>query len=185
MFKTKIFTAALMLFTLATPVLADNDKDGKDDQQNTEIDNYDFLYNNESYGEDFKYAPIEDMLDEAFSHMGARYRSGHSGPNAFDCSGFTSYVFKNMGVDLGRSSRDQYKDGDPVVKENLMSGDLVFFTSPRSGRSIGHVGIVVDVDPESGSFNFIHASTKGVKVSSSKEAYYSRRYVGARRVQMK
>ena len=174
-----------MLFAIASPALADNDKDEKKEDDCTEIDNYDFLYNNDNYDSDFKFAPIENMLDEAFSHVGARYRAGHAGPNAFDCSGFTSYVFKNMGVDLGRSSRDQYNDGNPVVKEDLQSGDLVFFTSPRSGRSIGHVGIVVDVDPMSGSFNFIHASTKGVKVSNSNEAYYSRRYVGARRVEMK
>ncbi len=174
-----------MLFAIASTALADNDKDEKKEEDCTEIDNYDFLYNNDNYDSDFKFAPIENMLDEAFSHVGARYRAGHAGPNAFDCSGFTSYVFKNMGIDLGRSSRDQYNDGNPVVKEDLQSGDLVFFTSPSSGRSIGHVGIVVDVDPMSGSFNFIHASTKGVKVSNSNEAYYSRRYVGARRVEMK
>lgn len=91
-------------------------------------------------------------------------------------------MFKNMGIDLNRSSRAQFNQGDPVDKDKLQIGDLVFFTSPRSGRSIGHVGIVVDVDPISGSFNFIHASTKGVKVSNSNERYYSRRYVGARRV---
>ena len=86
------------------------------------------------------------------------------------------------GRHVDRSSRAQFNQGDPVDKDKLQIGDLVFFTSPRSGRSIGHVGIVVDVDPISGSFNFIHASTKGVKVSNSNERYYSRRYVGARRV---
>lgn len=179
----KIFAVAMMLLTAGTPVMADNKKDGDNkEQQCEEIDNYDFLYNNESYDEDFEFEPINDVLDEAFSHMGARYRSGQAGPNAFDCSGFTSYVFKNMGIDLNRSSRAQFNQGDPVDKDKLQIGDLVFFTSPRSGRSIGHVGIVVDVDPISGSFNFIHASTKGVKVSNSNERYYSRRYVGARRV---
>lgn len=179
----KIFAIAMMLLTAGTPVMADNDKDGDNkEQQCEEIDNYDFLYNNDNYDEDFEFEPINDVLDEAFSHMGARYRLGHAGPNSFDCSGFTSYVFKNMGIDLNRSSRAQYNQGDPVDKDKLQIGDLVFFTSPRSGRSIGHVGIVVDVDPISGSFNFIHASTKGVKVSNSNERYYSRRYVGARRV---
>ena len=175
----------MMLLTAGTPALADNDNDGEQQErqeQCEEIDNYDFLYNNDNYDEDFEFQPIDNVLDEAFSHMGARYRSGQTGPNAFDCSGFTSYVFKNMGIDLNRSSRAQFNQGDPVDKEDLQSGDLVFFTSPRSGRSIGHVGIVVDVDPLSGSFNFIHASTKGVKVSNSNERYYSNRYVGARRV---
>lgn len=170
-----------MSLLVLLPAFADQDKDGKDEEYE-EIGNYDFLYNNDSYSETYDYAPVADVLDEAFSHMGARYRAGQSGPNAFDCSGFTSYVFKNLGVDLNRSSRGQYNQGTPVDKDDLQSGDLVFFTSRGSGRSIGHVGIVVDVDPLSGSFNFIHASMKGVKVSNSKEAYYSHRYVGARRV---
>ena len=178
----KIFTVAVMSMLTVSTTFGDNDKDKTDRQEiETEIDNYDFLYN-EGYDEDFNFSSIDNVLDEAFSHIGARYRSGHSGPFAFDCSGFTSYVFKNMGIDLNRSSRGQYERGDPVTKENLQSGDLVFFTSRGSGKSIGHVGIVVDVDPMTKSFNFIHASIKGVKVSSSKEPYYSRRYVGARRV---
>lgn len=177
----KIFAVAMMLLTAGTPVLADNDNGGDNKEKCEEIDNYDFLYSDD-YDENFEFEPIDNVLDEAFSHMGARYRSGQAGPNAFDCSGFTSYVFKNMGIDLNRSSRAQFNQGDPVDKDQLQSGDLVFFTSPRSGRSIGHVGIVVDVDPINGSFNFIHASTKGVKVSNSNERYYSRRYVGARRV---
>lgn len=170
-----------MCLLVLLPAFADRDKDKKQ-QKYEEIDNYDFLYNNENYSETYNYAPVDNVLDEAFSHIGARYRSGQAGPNAFDCSGFTSYVFKNMGVELYRSSREQYNQGSPVKKDDLQSGDLVFFTSRGSGRSIGHVGIVVDVNPMTGSFNFIHASIKGVKVSNSNEAYYSRRYVGARRV---
>ncbi|MDO4160865.1 MAG: C40 family peptidase [Prevotellaceae bacterium] len=181
MYSKKILTFIIMLFIAVAPTFADNDKEETDAQKTQEIDNYDFLYN-EDYDSDFSFASVDEMLDEAFSHLGARYRAGMSGPSAFDCSGFTSYVFKNLGIELNRSSRAQYTQGDPVEKENLQSGDLVFFTSPRSGKTIGHVGIVVDVDPMNGSFNFIHASRKGVKVSSSDEAYYSRRYVGARRV---
>ena len=73
----KIFAVAMMLLTAGTPVMADNEKDGDNkEQQCEEIDNYDFLYNNENYDEDFEFEPINDVLDEAFSHMGARYRSG-------------------------------------------------------------------------------------------------------------
>jgi cell wall-associated NlpC family hydrolase len=65
----------------------------------------------------------------------------------------------------------------------MQRGDLVFFTSPNSGRNVGHVGIVVDVDPITRTFNFIHASSKsGVKISNSSEGFYARRYVGVRRV---
>ena len=178
----KIFAVAMMLLTAGIPAAADNDKTDNGEEQYEEIDNFDFLYDNEAYGEDFEYSQIDDMLNEAFSHLGARYRRGHSGPNSFDCSGFTSYVFKNMGIELNRSSRSQYTQGEAVDKDELRTGDLVFFTGSNSRGPIGHVGIVVDVDHVDGSFNFIHASIKGVKVSNSKERYYSRRYVGARRV---
>ena len=104
------------------------------------------------------------------------------GTGAFDCSGFTSYLYDQMGIKLNRSSRAQYTQGEAVDNSNLQTGDLVFFSSPRSGRGVGHVGIVVDYDPMNGNFSFIHASIKGVKVSQSNEPYYSRRYIGARRI---
>ena len=179
--KLKIFAIALMTFAAGIPASADNDNNDKEEQYE-EIDNFDFLYDNEAYDEDYQFSQIDDVLSEAFSHLGARYRMGHSGPNSFDCSGFTSYVFKNMGIGLNRTSRSQYTQGEAVDKDKLRTGDLVFFTGSNSRGPIGHVGIVVDVDPISGSFNFIHASIKGVKVSNSNERYYSRRYVGARRV---
>ena len=180
----KILAVAMMMLAAGTPAAADNDNGGEEQQQEEykEIDNFDFLYDNEAYDEDLEFSEIDSVLDEAFSHLGARYRRGQSGPNAFDCSGFTSYVFKNMGIDLNRSSRAQYTQGEAVEKDEVRTGDLVFFTGSSTRGPIGHVGIVVDVDPISGSFNFIHASTKGVKVSNSNERYYSRRYVGARRV---
>ena len=178
----KTLAVAVGLLAAGMPAMADNDTDGENEEQYKEIDNFDFLYDNEEYGEDYEFCEIDSVLDEAFSHLGARYRRGHSGPNAFDCSGFTSYVFRNMGIDLNRSSRSQYTQGEPVEKDEVRTGDLVFFTGSSTRGPIGHVGIVVDVDKISGSFNFIHASTKGVKVSNSNERYYSRRYVGARRV---
>ena len=65
----------------------------------------------------------------------------------------------------------------------MQSGDLVFFTSPNSGHNVGHVGIVMDYDPITDSFTFIHASSKGgVKISHSTDGNYTRRYIGVRRV---
>ena len=152
-----------------------------------EIDNFDFLYEN-SYDDlnvGYDDLLISDLMDEAFSHIGARYRSGSKGPNSFDCSGFTSYVFKQMGhPGIGASSRDQYARNIPINRSEMQRGDLVFFTSPSSGRNVGHVGIVVDVDPITHTFNFIHASSsEGVKISKSTDGFYARRFVGVRRVQ--
>ena len=127
---------------------------------------------------------IRDRIEEAFSHIGTRYRSGAKGPSAFDCSGFTSYVFKQLGEgNIGASSRDQYARNIPVNRSEMQRGDLVFFTSPSSGRNVGHVGIVVDVDPITRTFNFIHASSsEGVKISNSSDGFYAKRFIGVRRV---
>lgn len=148
-----------------------------------EIENYDFLYTDtEGFLPDL--TSMDNIMDEALSHIGARYRSGSKGPSAFDCSGFTSYVYgQQTGIDIGASSRDQYARNTPIKREEMQRGDLVFFTSPGSGRGVGHVGIVVDVDPMTGEFTFIHASSKsGVKISNSTDGYYSQRYIGVRRV---
>ena len=151
-----------------------------------EIDNFDFLYENgnDDLNVGYESMTVNSLLDEAMSHIGARYRSGSKGPNAFDCSGFTSYVYRQMGYDnIGASSRDQYARNIPVSRSEMQRGDLVFFTSPNSGRNVGHVGIVVDVDPITRSFNFIHASSSsGVKITNSNDGFYARRFIGVRRV---
>ena len=149
-----------------------------------EIDNYDFLYNEGGDNLNYDALTINSIMDEAMSHIGARYRSGSKGPKAFDCSGFTSYVFRNSGgVEIGCSSRDQYAKNMPVSRSEMQRGDLVFFTSPHSGRNVGHVGIVIDVDPLTQSFDFIHASSsKGVTITNSNDGFYARRFVGVRRV---
>jgi cell wall-associated NlpC family hydrolase len=151
-----------------------------------EIENFDFLYEgSDDLNLEYDDMAINGLLDEAMSHIGARYRSGSKGPYAFDCSGFTSYVFRQLGAgNIGASSRDQYARNMPVSRSEMKRGDLVFFTSPRSGRNVGHVGIVVDVDPITNTFNFIHASTsEGVKISNSNDGFYARRFIGVRRVQ--
>lgn len=127
-------------------------------------------------------AVVDQLLSCAYSFRGTPYRSGSSSPRGFDCSGFTSYVFKQVGVSLGRSSRDQVKNGRRVARTELRPGDLVFFNGRARGSRIGHVGIVTETNPD-GTFKFIHsASSRGVSVSHSSESYYSSRYMGACRV---
>lgn len=154
------------------------------EEDDDEIGNYDFLYTNGGATLEYDELMTENLISEALSHLGARYVYGSKGPYTFDCSGFTSYVYKRQNnVFIGASSREQYARNTPISRSELQTGDLVFFTSPHSGRNVGHVGIVVDVDPITNTFTFIHASTKqGVKISRSNESYYQRRYVGARRV---
>ncbi len=121
------------------------------------------------------------IIEYASKHVGRPYRYGSGGPKAFDCSGFTSYIFRNFGVDLTRSSRTQYNEGEKVANEDIKPGDLLFFKG-RSNKSVGHVGMAVDVDAN-GKIKFIHAATsKGVIYSTLDEDYYAKRYIGARRV---
>ena len=118
------------------------------------------------------------VVEYAKNYLGCKYVSGGSSPTTgFDCSGFTSYVYKNFGVSLSRSSKGQINDGVAVSKDELQPGDIVVFNN--SGNSaIGHVGIYIGGD------SFIHAANprQGVVITSLSSSYYSKRYVGARRV---
>lgn len=126
-----------------------------------------------------------NMVKYAERFLGTRYRHGAAGPSAFDCSGFTSYVYKNFGITLSRSSRSQYLQGERVSVNNLQPGDLLFFSSRSAGRgNVGHVAMVVSVDAQNGSCRFIHASVKrGVTYQTFPDnGYYSRNFIGARRI---
>jgi cell wall-associated NlpC family hydrolase len=95
-------------------------------------------------------------VSSAMSKIGAPYRWGATGPNAFDCSGLVTWAFKNAGVSLPRTSRAMSQVGTPVAKSDLRPGDLVFFYQP-----VSHVAIYI------GGGKVVHASsTKSpVKVS--------------------
>ena len=123
-----------------------------------------------------------DLINAAKHLIGSRYRSGSSGPKAFDCSGFTSYVFNLMGIQLKRSSREQSTQGQKVADvRELLPGDLVFF---GRGKRVNHVGIVTSVDSEQGIFQFIHSSTsRGVRIDSYPEDdYWNRHFISGRRI---
>jgi LysM repeat protein len=110
------------------------------------------------------------------------YRYGSPGDTTFDCSGFTSYVYRNFGYNLQRSSAEQAQQFDTVGRTHLKTGDLVYFSGRHRSKHVGHVGIVVEAK-EDGNFEFIHASVqKGVTISSSTEPYYSKRFIKANRV---
>ena len=127
---------------------------------------------------------VDELLDYAKTFIGVPYRLGSSGPERFDCSGFTSYVFREFGYNLPHNSVMQFKESRPVESfSELRKGDLVFFGARNNIRNIGHVGIVVEVNLDRGMFNFIHASTSnGVEIQRSTSPYFMMRYMGAGRV---
>ncbi|WP_243310563.1 C40 family peptidase [Fundidesulfovibrio agrisoli] len=116
------------------------------------------------------------LLALAFSQIGTLYRPGGTEPSTgFDCSGFTTWVYSKLGVNLPRSSREQFQEGKVIAKSQLRKGDLVFFGNKHR---ITHVGIYLEDN------KFIHSSSSGdtVKISSLDEPTWERKYTGARRV---
>lgn len=116
-----------------------------------------------------------DLLALSRRYLGARYRWGGTTPQGFDCSGFLYYVFGRLGVALPRTTFAMFAEGAPVPREDLRSGDIVFFETVSPGPS--HAGIYL------GDGRFIHASSGAgrVLVTSMDDGYYAPRYLGARR----
>jgi len=112
--------------------------------------------------------------------LGKRYVWGATGPNKFDCSGFTQKVYRTAGIDLPRVSREQAKVGSYVTYENLKRGDMVFFdTNHKKIGRVNHVGIYL------GDSKFIHASSGNKKVvitSFNKKQFYKNRFLWGRRI---
>ncbi len=149
-------------------------------------------------GELSEYFSNSKLLKYAMEEYGKPYVYGAEGPDKFDCSGFTSYVYKKAGIDIPRTSAEQAKVGDYVDKDDLQSGDLVFFDTRSKYSSIPeeeelfeetykrdylvptkvtHVGIYIGDD------SFIHASSNSHKIIIAKlnSDYFSSRYCLARR----
>lgn len=128
---------------------------------------------------------VDSLINYARCYIGAKYASSGNGPKTFDCSGFTTFVFRHFGYELYRTSSGQVANGWKIIsnQDDLQRGDLVFFNGRKIGNSIGHVGILVDNDIENHVFTFIHASVaRGVIISYSNEQYYKVRYVKGCRV---
>ena len=121
---------------------------------------------------------MQPIIDRALDLIGVRYRrSGDRPQTGFDCSGFVGYVFREgMGLILPRVSREISKAGEPVPKDELEPGDLVFFNTMR--HAFSHVGIYL------GDHLFVHAPRTGqrVRIDDLQEHYWAKRYDGARRV---
>ncbi|HBW14506.1 MAG TPA: hypothetical protein DEF30_11875 [Proteiniclasticum sp.] len=115
-------------------------------------------------------ASAQAVLNYAYKFIGTPYVWGGSTPSGFDCSGFTSYVFRNFGINLPRVSRSQATVGTKVAYADLQPGDLVFFGS----GSISHVGIYI------GNGNMVHSPRPGKSVEITTMRYH--KFITARRV---
>ena len=113
------------------------------------------------------------VVSIAMQYLGVPYVWGGASPSTgFDCSGFTMFVYAQVGVYLPHNAAAQYGYGTPVPRDELQPGDLVFFDG------LGHEGMYI------GGGQFIHAPHTGdvVKISSLSDSWYASTYVGAKRV---
>jgi cell wall-associated NlpC family hydrolase len=113
----------------------------------------------------------------AQNFLGCKYVYGGNGPNSFDCSGFTKYIYKQFGYTLNRTATNQLSNGVSVSMSELQPGDLVFFKY-RTSKPVSHVGIYI------GDGQFIHASTNAYKVQidTLSSGHYYNVYVYGRRI---
>ena len=116
------------------------------------------------------------IVTVAMMYRGVPYRNGGSDPSGFDCSGFVQWVFAQNGIRMPREVREQYDAGRKIELKEVKPGDLLFFQTVSRGAS--HVGVAIGGD------QFVHApsSTGVVRVERVTSEYWSKRFVGARRI---
>ena len=119
----------------------------------------------------------QQIVDYAKQFLGVPYVYGGNGPNSFDCSGFTSYIYRHFGYTLNRTASTQLSNGVAVSKSELQPGDLVFFRYNTSYPA-SHVGIYI------GNGQFIHASTNKyqVQIDQLLTGHYANVYIAGRRI---
>ena len=127
------------------------------------------------YGYGANTGMVRSLISTAYDYVGVPYVFGGTTPWEFDCSGYTQYVFRQIGVDIPRTADAQYYSYPKVSASNLQPGDLVFFETYEPGPS--HCGIYI------GNGQMLQAgSSTGVTVSNVFSGYFGARYIGACRV---
>ena len=123
---------------------------------------------------------VNKLIETATDNIGAPYKAAGTTKNGFDCSGLVFTTFQSENIKLPRSSYEQAKVGKIINIDYAQKGDLIFFKTNKS-KQINHVGLIVEVS--SNEIKFVHSSTsKGVIISSTKEAYYQKSFAQINRI---
>ncbi|WP_291151595.1 C40 family peptidase [Flavobacterium sp. UBA7680] len=123
---------------------------------------------------------VKNLIETATDNIGVKYKAGGTTKNGFDCSGLVYTTFESENIKLPRSSFEQAKIGKVIPLNDAKKGDLIFFKTNKS-KQINHVGLITEVNSDE--IKFIHSSTsKGVIISSTKEAYYKNSFEQVNRV---
>jgi cell wall-associated NlpC family hydrolase len=174
--STSIVKAGNEIYPITSTVYEEGEKlaDALSTPLNVPYDNW-----NLSILEDPEYkSALLKILANLFRELkNTPYVFGGGNPKkGLDCSSFTMYVYKKLGINLPRTARAQFNVGVPVKKEELKVGDLVFFRT--YARFPSHVGIYI------GNGKFVHFSSMfhGLAISSLNDRYFKKHYIGAKRV---
>lgn len=123
----------------------------------------------------------DNIIKNAESYNGVRYKYGGTTKKGMDCSGLIYVSFKSENIILPRISRDMAKKGIQIKLSKTKKGDLLFFQTNKNRNVINHVGLVVTTS--SGNIKFIHSTTSnGVMKSSLTEEYWQKAFIEARRI---
>ncbi len=124
----------------------------------------------------------DKLIEKANKQIGVKYKLGGNTPSGFDCSGFTFYIFNQVGIVLPNRSADQAKIGKWIAQNDAQKGDLIFFKgSDKKSKEAGHVGIVIE--NKQGNISFVHASSsKGIRKDDLTVAYFKERFMFVKRV---
>lgn len=120
--------------------------------------------------------PGNAAVDAARQQIGRPYRYGGATPSGFDCSGLTSWAWKQAGVTLPRTSRDQAAWATRITRAEAQPGDLVFYSSSGPRGTVSHVALYA------GNGRIIHASSSRGRVEEASVDYWSGHLVGFGRV---
>jgi peptidoglycan DL-endopeptidase CwlO len=117
---------------------------------------------------------VQAAVEAAMTKLGAPYRSGGTGPGAFDCSGLVKWAMAKAGIAVPRTSFDQFQQGERIARTEIQAGDLVFFDTAGPGAS--------DVGIATSATTAVSATTHGVMTHAILSGYWGSHYVGARRI---
>ncbi|SKB45175.1 NlpC/P60 family protein [Salegentibacter holothuriorum] len=124
---------------------------------------------------------VYDIISNAKSFEGTRYKYGGATKRGMDCSGLIYTAFLEEDIAIPRTSRAMSLEGERLYIKQVTAGDLLFFETNKNRKVINHVGLVIEIEQDD--IYFIHASTsRGVIISSLSEPYWNNSFVMARRI---
>ena len=148
-----------------------------------EIDSYTQLSIEESIQSEFSsYSIVDSIISLGKTFLGKPYKYKTNLPWALDCSGYLAFIYSKFNINLPRSSRGLFNETESIDIIEVQKGDLLFFKGRNlADRTVGHVSMVIEVNPES--IKMMHSCSRGIIIDElEKSNYYKQRFLKAGRI---